>query len=104
MGVDNVTVRDGNGFMQRTKRLKEKSGLPMVTENIRVMESAQEISFRPVKGGTEGEEERIFALRTDPLRFEMYSRNSKDQMRMDWQAPRSVAMAVFEVTASVAGQ
>merc|ERR1712241_410433 len=102
--VDQVTLRDTQGFLQRTKRLKEKAGSPVVTENIRVMEGAQEIAFRPVINNAETDEERIFALRTDPLRFEMYSRSSKDQTRLDWQAPRSVARAVFDGTASVAGQ
>merc|ERR1712241_1511559 len=104
MPVDCVTLSDMRGFMQRTKRLKDKAGTPTVTENIRVMEGAQEIAFRPVINNAETDEERIFALRTDPLRFEMYSRSSKDQTRLDWQAPRSVAMAVFDGTASVAGQ
>jgi len=102
--VDGVVVRDMQGFMQRTKRLKEKEGTPTVTENIRVMEKAQEITYRPVVNNAETNEERVFALRTDPLRFEMYSRGSKDQMRLDWQAPRSVAMAIFEATAGVAAQ
>merc|ERR1739844_746011 len=43
--VDQVTLRDMNGFLQRTKRLKDKAGSPVVTENIRVMESAQEIAY-----------------------------------------------------------
>merc|ERR1739844_102169 len=102
--VDNVSVYDKTGFLQRTMRLAGKPGTPFVTDNIRVNESAQEIAYRPVSSNTEGVEERIFALRTDPLRFEMYSRSSKDQMRMDWQAPRSVAMDIFEATASVAGR
>ena len=38
-------------------------------------------------------EERVFALRTDPLRFkcstEMPFRNAIDNMRLDWQAPCS---------------
>merc|ERR1712241_803381 len=102
--VDTVSVRDETGFMQRTMRLADKPGTPFVTDNIRVNESAQEIAYRPVVNNTEGVEERIFALRTDPLRFEMYCRNSKGEMRVDWQAPRSVAMDIFEATASVAGR
>jgi hypothetical protein len=100
--VDNVTVCDKTGFMQRTMRLAGKPGSPTVTDNIRVYESAQEIAYRPVINNIEGVEERIFALRTDPLRFEMYCRNSKDEMRSDWQAPRSIATEIFEATAAVA--
>jgi len=102
--VDNVTVRDNNGLMQRTMRLAGKLGTPLVTDNIRINESALEIAYRPVVNNIEGTEERIYALRTDPLRFEMYCRNSKDEMRLDWQAPRSIATEIFETTAAIAGR
>merc|ERR1712117_128665 len=100
--VDSVSIRDMNGFMQRSKRLLEKADKPTVIENIRVLEQAQEITYRPVRNGQEVEEERVFALRTDPLRLEMFSRNSKDGMRLDWQAPRATANEVFDRTAEVA--
>merc|ERR1712117_214288 len=100
--VDSVAIRDMNGFMQRSMRLREKSGTPTVTDNIRVLEQAQEITYRPVTQGQEGEEERVFALRTDPLRLEMFARHSKDGMRLDWQAPCSVANEIFDSTAKVA--
>ena len=32
-------------------------------------------------------EERVFALRTDPLQFEMFSCNAFLNMRLEWQAP-----------------
>merc|ERR1712127_1132832 len=79
--VTNVTVRDMSGYMQRSMCIVEKPGSPTVTDNIRVIESAQEITYRPVVNGTESEEERVFALRADPLRLEMFCRNSKDEMR-----------------------
>merc|ERR1712088_76644 len=100
--VDSVAIRDMDGFMQRSMRLLEKSGKPTVTDNIRVLEQAQEITYRPVTGGQEGEEERVFALRTDPLRLEMFTRHSKDGMRLDWQAPCAVANEIFDRTAEVA--
>merc|ERR1712012_1348798 len=96
--VDGVSVRDMTGYMQRTMRILEKPGSPTVTDNIRVMESAQEITYRPVDNNVESEEERVFALRTDPLRLEMFKRNSKDEMRLDWQAPRSLCVPVFDAT------
>merc|ERR1712242_276358 len=80
--VDGVTTRDMAGFMQRTMRILEKPGSPTVTDNIRVLESAQEITYRPVINGVEAEEERVFALRKDPLRLEMFCRHSKDEMRL----------------------
>jgi len=100
--VDGVTTRDMAGFMQRTMRILEKPGSPTVTDNIRVLESAQEITYRPVINGVEAEEERVFALRKDPLRFEMFCRNSKDEMRLDWQTPKSVCLPVFDSTIAAA--
>ena len=46
--VDGANVRDTRGYMQRTMRLLEKPGSPTVTDNIRVIESAQVITYRPV--------------------------------------------------------
>merc|ERR1712079_499964 len=99
--VDSVTTRDMTGFMQRSMRLLEKSGKPTVTDNIRVLEQAQEITYRPVTGGQEGEEERVFALRTDPLRLEMFCRRPTDGMRLDWQAPCAMVNEIFDRTAEV---
>merc|ERR1712073_300597 len=100
--VDGVTTRDMAGFMQRTMRILEKPGSPTVTDNIRVLESAQEITYRPVINGVEAEEERVFALRKDPLRFEMFCRSSTDEMRLDWQTPKSVCLPVFDSTIAAA--
>merc|ERR1719232_2249475 len=100
--VDSVSTRDLNGCMQRSMRLAGKSGKPIVTDNIRVLEQALEITYRPVTNGQEGEEERVFALRTDPVGFEMFSRNSKSGMRLDWQAPRALTNEIFDRTAKAA--
>merc|ERR1712045_314534 len=96
--VDGVSVRDMSGYMQRTMRLLEKPGSPTVTDNIRVIESAKEITYRPVVNNVESEEERVFTMRADPLRMEMFCRHSKDEMRLDWQAPRSLCVPVFDAT------
>merc|ERR1712241_985066 len=100
--VDGVSVRDMSGYMQRTMRLLGKPGSPTATDNIRVIESAQEITYRPVVNNVESNEERVFALRMDPLRLEMFCRNSGDEMRLDWQAPRSVCVPVFDATVAAA--
>merc|ERR1712079_106573 len=100
--VDGVNMRDMSGYLQRTMRLLEKAGSPTVTDNIRVIESAQEITYRPVVNNVESEEERVFAFRMDPPRLEMFCRNSKDEMRLDWQAPRSVCTPVFDATVAAA--
>ena len=90
--------------MQRTMRPAGKPGSPTVTDSIRVSESAQEIAHRPVVNNIEGIEERISALRMAPLRFERYCRNSRDEMRLNWQAPRSIATEVREATAALASR
>merc|ERR1719264_1534211 len=89
--VDGVSVRDMSGYMQRTMRLLEKGGSPTATDNIRVIESAQEITYRPVVNNVESEEERVFALRMDPLRLEMFCRHSKDEMRLIGKPPAPFA-------------
>jgi len=99
--VDSVAICDLKGCMQRSMRLLEKAGKPMVTDNIRVLEQAQEITYRPVANGQEGEEERVFALRTDPLRLEMFCRRPTDGMRLDWQAPCAMVNEIFDRTAEV---
>ena len=71
--VDGVSGENKQGYMQRTMRILEKPGSPTVTDNIRVIESAQEITYKPVVNGVESGEERVFALRKDPLRMEMFS-------------------------------
>jgi hypothetical protein len=100
--VNGVSVRDMSGYMQRTMRILDKPGSPTVTDNIRVIESAQEITYRPVNNNVESEEERVFALRMDPMRLEMFCRHSKDEMRLDWQAPRSLCVPVFDATVAAA--
>merc|ERR1712045_281096 len=88
--VDNVVLQDKPGFMQRSMRLLEKPGSPTMIDNLRVIESAKEITYRTLVNGVESQEEKVFALRKDPLRFEMFCRNAGDSMRLDWQAPRSI--------------
>merc|ERR1719414_1395950 len=98
--VDNVVLQDKPGFMQRSMRLLEKPGSPTIVDNLRVIESAKEITYRTLVNGVESQEEKVFALRKDPLRFEMFCRNAGDSMRLDWQAPRSICTAVFDQTAA----
>jgi len=100
--VDNVTCRDMDGFVRRTMRFKDEPGTPIVADNLRIIESAKEITCRAVIDDVEGEQERVFALRTDPLRFEAFKRNAKDKMRLDWQAPRSACTGIFAETAKAA--
>merc|ERR1712241_270083 len=100
--VTNVKVHDMNGYMQRSMCIVDKPGSPTVTDNIRVIESAQEITYRPVINNEESEEERVFTLRTDPLRLEMFCRKSGDEMRIDWQVAKSICIPVFDATVAAA--
>merc|ERR1712242_52908 len=100
LNVDQVFLQNKLGFMQRSMRLLEKPGSPTVTDNLRVIESSREITYRSVVNAVESQEEKVFALRKDPLRFEMFCRNAGDSMRLDWQAPRSICTAVFDQTAA----
>ena len=79
-------------------RLLEKPGSPAIIDHLRVIENARDITYRSVVNGVESQEERVFALRTGPLRFEMFCRDSNGSMRLDGQAPRSICIAVFEQT------
>merc|ERR550532_2329340 len=98
--VDQVFLQNKLGFMQRSMRLLEKPGSPTVTDNLRVIEYSREITYRSVVNAVESQEEKVFALRKDPLRFEMFCRNAGDSMRLDWQAPRSICTGVFDQTAA----
>ena len=89
-----MIVRDMRGYMQSTMHLLEKPGSPTVADNLRIIKSAQEITFRPVINNVESEEERVFALRTDPLWFHLFCFHSRGNMRLDWQAPHSVCTGV----------
>merc|ERR1711991_639309 len=66
------------------------------TDNIRVNEAAQEIIFRSVKGGVEGTEERVLALRTEPLRCEIHCREVSTEVRVNWKAPRATVGQIFD--------
>jgi len=95
MAVDRVTIHEMPGYLQRSMRLLERPGSPMMTENVRVCGASKEITYRPVVHAEEVAEERVFALRVDPLRCELFSRRADDQVRIDWQAPRTLALDIF---------
>ena len=52
--------------MQCTMRLFGKPGIPTVTGNLRVSETAQEITYRPVVNNVESEEERVSTCARTP--------------------------------------
>ena len=72
MLVDGVSFQEKAGYMMRSMRLILTN--KVLTDNIWVNEVAQEIIFRSVKGGVEDIEERVLALRTEPLRCQIHCR------------------------------
>ena len=84
MPVDGVSFQEKAGYMVRSMRLIPTNKVS--TDNIRVNEAAQEIIFRSVKGGVEGTEERVLALRTEPLRCEIHCREVSTEVRVNWEA------------------
>ena len=90
------------GITRRSMRLVGKPGQPQVIDNVRVNELAKEITVRPVVNGVELAEERVFALRTGPLRFKMLCRRPASVERLYSCDPRSVCTAVFDRTAAAA--
>ena len=60
--VDQVSECDKSSYRQRTVNFVGKPGTPTVTGNLRVVESALEITYRPVVNDVESAGERAFAL------------------------------------------
>lgn len=104
MNVSNVKVFDNDHYMTRFMNLTDKKDKPLVIDNVYVDEESQEIKYRvlELKRGGESLDERIFAIRTSPLRCEMWCRHAKDELRVDWQAPKAVAQEVFNKVGELA--
>jgi len=102
MNVANVKIADKRGFMQRSMTVNERPGKPTQVDNIYVDEKSQEIIYRTVVDGKELEEERVFCARKEPLRNEIYSRHTKDSLRVNWQAPKAVVGKIFTNVADIA--
>ena len=90
--VDNVSMKDMQGYMQRTMRTLERPGTPTVTNNIQMIERAQEITYKPLVNGVESREEQVFALRKNPLRMEMFKRGSNDKHFWMVRPPKSICI------------
>merc|ERR550532_439156 len=96
MDVSNVQIRDNRGSMQRTMTMNYHPSKPMITSNIYPDDRAREIVYRKVTNGREEDDERVFAVRENPLRMEMFTRHSKDRLRAHWRAPRSAVTEIFD--------
>merc|ERR1719476_220867 len=96
MDVANVKVTDMRGYMQRTMTLNYHPSKPTITSNVYPDDRSREIVYRKVTDGREEETERVFAVRENPLRMEMFSRHTKDRLRAHWRAPRSAVTTIFD--------
>jgi len=96
MKVTVLKMEDKAGYLEREMTLDDHPNKPTVTDRVYVNEKAQEVVYRQVENGKENDEERVFLMRQNPLRMEMYSRHSYDKLRVYWKAPRSVATIIFD--------
>ena len=90
--VHDVSEKGMPGYMQRTMRTLERPGTPTVTNNIRVIEGAQEITHEPLADGVESREEQVSALRKDLLRMEVFKRGSNDRYFWPSRPPKSICI------------
>merc|ERR1712007_57341 len=72
MPVDQVNIQDMQGYALRKMRVIKTNRV--LTDTIRLNEGAREILFRTVDNGVEHDHERVLALRTEPVRFELHKR------------------------------
>merc|ERR1719273_1844337 len=82
--------------MARSMTVTSFTGSVQVNENIYADETNNEMVYRLVKNGTETSDERVVAMRMEPLRLEFFYRNSADNCRSFWKAPQSVVTGIVE--------
>jgi hypothetical protein len=102
LAVDQLALKEQQGFVFRSMRAIPTNRV--LTENIRVNEGAREIVFRSVDNGAEHDHERVFALRSEPLRFELHKRCSKNEMKLSWNQPTVLGQKTFDAVLKTAGQ
>merc|ERR1712176_1748409 len=97
MDVDEASFKgeDCEGFYKRT--MKFNSTGEVVTEHIVVDEEDGEIIYN--KGG---EVERVAVIHKNPLRLELYQRNTHDKVRKEWELPYAVAKEAMSKFVSMA--
>jgi len=94
MKVDQVSIQDKDGFAVRSMHVIKTNRV--LTETIRLNEGAREILFRSLDNGVEHDHERVLALRTEPLRFELHKRCTKNEMKVAWNQPTVLGNHLFE--------
>jgi len=91
--VDQVEVKEAPGCVIRSRRLLANN--KVITEQIKINERAQEITFRTIKNGAVSCVEGVLALRSEPLRLELHSRCAKSEMKLMLKQPRSAGLELF---------
>jgi len=94
MKVDQVDVKDMNGYALRTQRIIASNRVR--TDTIRLKEDSKEILIRAVENGVESDIEGVMALRSDPLRVELHSRSAKNEMRIKLNQPAAAGQDLLE--------
>jgi len=100
--VDQVMVSDQPGFLKRSYRIISQNRIKM--EHVRVNEAAYELIFKTVKDGRESDVEHVWAVASKPLRCELHSRKSSDQMRVRWELPHEQANEIFDAFLAASSQ
>jgi len=87
MDVSNVTVADRPGFIARSMTINPTG--KRAEEHIYANERIGEMIYRLVDADTkqETEDERVIAVKENPLRMEFFHRHVSDGYRVYWQAP-----------------
>merc|ERR1719216_190429 len=98
MDVTNVTLEEGPGYLKRSKTITATN--QRVTEHIYAKEREGEMIYRMVDQNTKAElgEERVVAVKKDPLRLEFFHRHSVDGYRSFCQAPVTIVQKLVNDT------
>ena len=93
MPVDGVSFQEKAGYMVRSLRL-------IPTNTVDRQHSSERSStgnYFPIReGGAEGTEERVLALRTEPLCCEIHCREVSIEVRVNWKALRAMVGQIFD--------
>merc|ERR1712242_657055 len=87
MDVSDVSVADRPGYLARSMTINQTG--KRVEEHIYASERKGEIIYRLVDAATkrETDDERVIAVKEEPLRMEFFHRHVSDGYRSYWQAP-----------------
>merc|ERR1712222_292803 len=96
--VDQVSIQDKQGYAVRSMRVIPTNRV--LTEAIRLNEGAREILFRTLDNGVEHDHERVLALRTEPLRFELHKRCTKNEMKVAWNQPTVLGNSLLSASST----